>query len=216
MLHSRLTTRLLLIINLAIILFIALRAGSVEVAPTDSTVSPLTIRVLHTPPPAYPDTLLLNDFEGENDRTNMYDQGGEFSLSLTGEHVTHGRSALLITRDPDVNMELATVHYPKEWQAYERLEVDIFNDGDSAASIWLRVGSQYDARRFYVRSQKFGRDYLLRPGMNTIRVPIKDIIAAFGGRMPKRKSLHLNIPPGGGRGIYVDYLRLVKDDGTNQ
>lgn len=215
MLKSRTTTYTLLVINFALILFIAIRAGSADIVARAKLDKPLTIRVLEQPPPVYPDTLLLNDFEKENDRMNMYDQGGEYTLTLAGDHVTHGRSALLIDRNPEVNMELATVHYPRSWQTFDRLELDIYNDGDTDAAIWLRVGSQYDARRFYPRSQKYSQDFLLKPGMNTIAVPIADIIKAFGS-MPQHKSLHLNIPPGGGQKLYLDYLRLVKNDGTNE
>ena len=211
MLEKRKTTHVLLLINLVLVLFIIIRSGSESVEPRARAAVPLTVRILDQPPPARPDTLMLNDFEKANDRMNMYDQGGEYSLELSSLHATHGKSSLLLIKEPSSNMELATVHFPRQWNLYDALELDVFNASDIAGTLWIRVGSQFDARRFYVKSQKFSRAFVLGPGANTIVIPVADIAAAFG-RLPQRKSLHFNFTAGDGGRYFLDYLRMVSHD----
>lgn len=215
MLSNRQTSYVLLLINLALVLFIIVRSGSADIEPKGRLKNPLTITVLDQPERILPDTLVLNDFEKTNDMMNMYDQGGEYRLSLEENHHTHGRSALLIDRKAGSNIELAAVHFPRYWKGYKALQLDIYNDSERDEALWIRVGNQYDARRFYQRSQKFARSFLLAPGENTISIPIKDIADAFG-TLPLRKSLHFNIPAGDGERFFLDFMRLVRYDGTGK
>lgn len=208
MLKSRQTTYILLAVNLALVLFIIVRAKSKTVHVDPRNPKPFAIHRVEPVPGPKPDTMVLNDFEKWNDRMNMYWQGGEFTTELSDRHVTHGATSLEIERRPTENIELATVHFPKDWEGYDRMQFDIFNDSDTKSSVWIRLGDRYDARRFYIASQKYARDFLLQPGWNTVSVPLADIVAAFG-HLPHRKSLHFNFPPGGGR-YYMDYLRLVR------
>jgi hypothetical protein len=146
---------------------------------------------------------------------NMYDQGGEYSLSLSAERPTHGISSLLLNKELESNIELATVHFPRQWKSYDILELDIYNDSDDDGALWFRIGSQYDARKFYVRSQKYAEEFLLRPGANTISIPVRDVVEAFG-KLPHRRSIHLNFPSGGGQRYFLDFLRMVRHDSSNQ
>ncbi len=213
MLNSKRTTYILLAVNLALVVFIIIRAGSKTVDAQTRNPRPFGIhRVAPVPGPG-PDTLVLNDFEKWNDRMNMYWQGGEFTTALSKRRVSHGATSLEIERRPDENIELATVHFPKDWAGYDRMQFDLYNDSDTKSSVWVRLGDRYDAKKFYIASQKYAHDFLLLPGWNTVSIPIKDIVAAFGS-LPQRKSLHFNFPPGGGR-LYMDYLRLVRDDGAD-
>ncbi len=198
-----------MVINLALILFVMIRAGADELDPGRSRHRPLTFHKLEPVDHAAPDTLVLNDFERANDKTNMYWQGGEFTKRLTSGRISHGETSLEITRKIDDNIELATVHFPRQWDGYNALEFDLYNDADSVASVWVRVGNRYDARKFYIDSQKYARDFTIGPGWNTISIPLADIAEAFG-RLPNRKSLHFNFPPGGSGRFFIDYLRVVR------
>lgn len=209
MLKNKRTTYILLAINLALVVFIIIRAGSKTVDAEPRYSQPLGIHPVVPVPGPKPDTLVLNDFEKWNDRMNMYWQGGEFTTALSKKHVSHGATSLEIERRPSENIELATVHFPKDWTGYDRMQFDLYNDSDAKTSVWVRLGDRYDAKKFYIASQKYARDFLLKPGWNTVSIPIKDIIAAFGS-LPHRKSLHFNFPPGGGR-FYMDYMRLVRE-----
>jgi len=209
MLKSKQTTYVLLLVNLALVIFIIIRAGSTTVDAETRNPRPFSIHLVEPPSGPGPDTLVLNDFEKWNDRMNMYWQGGEFSTELSDRYVTHGKTSLKIERRPSENIELATVYFPKNWEGYDAMQFDVFNDSDAPASVWVRLGNRYDAKKFYIASQKYAHDFLLHPGWNTVSIPIKDIVAAFG-TLPHRKSLHFNFPPGGGR-FYMDYLRLVRE-----
>ena len=215
MLRKRRTTNILLLINVALVLFIAIRAGSLDYKPAARATGPLTIRILDQSSPIRPDTLLLNDFEKINDIMNMYDQGGEYRLLTSSEHATHATSSLLIEKVRESNIELATVHFPRQWDGYDALEIDIYNPSEENGSLWVRIGNQYDARRFYLRSQKYARSFVISPGAGTVSIPVSDIVKAFGS-MPRRKSIHFNFPAGGSDRFYLDFLRLVRHDGTDE
>lgn len=215
MLASRRTSYLLLVINLALILFIMIRAGSEEIDLKARNPRPLTFHKIEPVEYPGPDTLILNDFEKANDATNMYWQGGEFTKRLTSEHVFRGARSLMIDRDIDENIELATVHFPVDWDGYDFLEFDLFNDSDSTAAIWVRMGNRYDAIRFYVSSQKYSQDFALYPGWNTISIPLADIAEAFG-TVPARKSLHFNFPPGRSGRFFFDFMRVIRHDGSDE
>jgi hypothetical protein len=210
MLEKRLTALILLGINLGLILFILLRAGSADAPHGSGATPPLTITLLPTVTPG-PDTLILNDFEIPADLVNMYRQGGDFAMTLVSDHATHGGQALLFDKKDEENIETAMITFPRNWQGYDLIEFDVYNAGVSPGTIWLRVGNQFDSRRFYVKSQKFARGFSLQTGPNTITVPLEDIRLAFG-QMPRNKSLHFNIPAHGGERLYLDYLRLVRHD----
>jgi hypothetical protein len=209
MLKSKQTTYILLLVNLALIVFVFVRAGSKTIDPQTRNTHPFDIHRVEAVPGPKPDTVILNDFEKWNDRMNMYWQGGEFVTALSDRHVTHGATSLEIERRPSENIELATVHFPKDWTGYDKMEFDLFNDSNEKASVWVRLGDRYDAKKFYIASQKYAGDFLLQPGWNTVSIPMADVVAAFG-YLPHRKSLHINFPPGGGR-YYMDYMRLVRE-----
>ena len=207
--NSRLTSYILLFVNLVLVMFIMTRAGSEDIAPNIRHNPPLEIRHLTATTFSFPDTLTLNDFEKYNDMTNMYPQGGRYDLSLDSGHVTHGRHSLLIKRDSVNNMELATVHFPQNWAGYDFLQFDLYNDSENEGSVWVRFGNMFDNKRFYINSQKYRRDFLIKPGTNTISIPMTDIISSFG-RIPQHKSLHINFPADGGTRYFMDHLRLVR------
>ncbi len=210
MLDRRITTLILLVISLGLVLFIFLRSGSATAPLKDTRGAPILI----SPVPNQvikPDTLVLNDFEIPPDLVNVYRQGGHFSMTLELAHATHGQRALFVDKKRESNIEVATTAFPRDWQGYDRLEMDVYLDDTASATLWVRMGNQFDSKRFYAKSQKFARSYPLHPGPNTISIPFDDIRRAFG-QIPQYKSLHFNIPVQGGTRLYFDYLRLVRND----
>lgn len=210
MLDRRLTTLILLVINLGLVLFIFLRSGSAKAPSGDRSTVPITISPVSSPA-VRSDTLILNDFEIPPDLVNIYRQGGQFAMTLAPAHATHGHQALFIDKKYESNIEVATTAFPRDWQGYNRVELDVYLDDTIPGTLWLRMGNQFDSKRFYAKSQKFARGYPLHPGPNTVSIPFDDIRGAFG-QIPQYKSLHFNIPARGGSRFYFDFLRLVRDD----
>jgi len=202
-------------VNLALVLFVMIRAGSGETDLKARNTRPLTFHKIEPVETAPTDTLILNDFEQPNDRTNMYWQGGDFTTALASMQVSHGEKSLTVTRDISENIELATVHFPKDWDGYAALEFDLYNDSDDTAAVWVRLGNRFDASKFYISSQRYARDFAVSPGWNTISIPLADIAAAFG-TIPHRKSLHFNFPPGGSGRFFMDYLRVIQHDSSDE
>ncbi|MDD4052601.1 MAG: hypothetical protein PHR28_11980 [candidate division Zixibacteria bacterium] len=211
MLEKRLTALILLGINLGLVLFLLLRVGSAKAPHGSGSTPPLRMTHLSAIEPK-PDTLILNDFEIPPDLVNMYRQGGDFAMNIVSDHATHGGHSLQFDKKDEDNIEVATTVFPRNWHGYDRLEFDVFDADPDPGTIWLRVGSQFDSRRFYVKSQKYARGFPLKPGPNTISIPLDDIRRAFG-QIPYYKSLHFNIPANGGQRLHLDYVRLVRHDG---
>jgi hypothetical protein len=211
MANSKITTTFLLIINLALALFIIQRSsGGVDLAaPGEKT--EFVIREFSSPEAPPPDTLLLCGYERVNDMWNMYPQGGEYELSLTDRHVTQGSRSLLIDKVRESNIEMALIHFPKNWEPYDLLLFDIYNGADDNATVRLRIGNYYDEVRFYVDSQKYAESFVLVPGANTITVPLADVRNVLNVDV-FRKSLHFNFPADRGEELYLDNLRLVRDE----
>ena len=209
MLTKRLTGYLLLVVDLALILFIVVRAGSTDIPPKAKSVRPLAVQPAPTVVRPRPDTLILSGFDMPHDVVNMYRQGGVLTRALDPGHATHGRMSLRFDKKAGDNIETALTHFPRDWQGYATLQFDLYNDSHSDGTIWVRVGSQFDSKRFYVKSQKYAHGFGLRPKWNTVSIPLEDIWSAFG-RIPQRKSLHFNFPAGSGPHLYLDYLRLVR------
>lgn len=215
MLSKPATSYVLLAINTALVLFIILRYGSADISAGNGDSFEIDIipvsRAIAKPGDdrQLPDTLVLNDFENRSHLSRMYRQGGDFSMELSEVFSSHGKSSLLIDKKHESNIELATVRFPGNWQKYDRLQIDLFNDSDEVGNVWIRVGNRYDSRRFYVKSQKYSKSFTLQPGLNTISIPFDDLVKSFG-RLPIRKSLHINIPANSCRRIYLDYIRVVR------
>lgn len=215
MLSKRMTSYILLVINTALALFVILRYGSADVnAGNGNSYNIDIIPVSRAMPKSgegwqLPDTLILNDFENMAHLSRMYRQGGDFSMELSNAFSSHGQSSLLIEKKYDSNIELATVRFPGHWRNYDRLQIDAFNDSDEVGNVWIRVGNRFDSRRFYVKSQKYSKSFILQPGFNTISIRFEELVDVFG-RLPERKSLHINIPANSCQRLYLDYIRVVR------
>ena len=209
MLDKRLTSYILLFVNMVLVLFIITRTENGDILPNTGKFEPLGLEFVASDSSARTDTIILNDYEQYNDLSNMYPQGGEYELSLSTDHVTYSAHSLLIDRGNPNNMELATVHFPRDWDGFDFIEFDLYNDSDQRGGVWLRIGNRFDNQRFYDNSQKYKKSFVLHPGPNKIKISIDEVRQVFG-RMPYYKSLHFNFPADGGARYFMDHLVLVR------
>jgi len=209
MFENRKFSYLLIIINALLISFIVMRSDSSIVPEMPEELGPLTIIAIDTTAAVQPDTLMLMDFESERALANIYDQGGVFSLHLADAKHTHGKHGLLMSKDHASNCEFAITYFPWNWGGYDFFEFDIYNDSKENGSIWVRIGDNFDSKKFYIRSQKYAKGILIVPGANTISIPISEIVDKFG-YMPARKSLSINFPANDGYRYVLDFFRVVR------
>ncbi len=89
------------------------------------------------------------------------------------------------------HIEFHTARYPgftvvevsPDWSGYEALQLEVVSQLDSAVALVLRIDDA-DARQEF--GDRFNRQLVVRPGANTIRVPLSEIRSG-----PRRRALDL-------------------------
>jgi len=159
------------------------------------------------------DIKVLQDFEDDAELPAWEIQ--QKSGSLSDKHATHGTKCLKLA----ANEYLFWYKVPKDWTPYDTFEIDVFVDGDDpvAASV-LVADEEHKAKPGYWNRHNSG--YNLKPGANTISVPVNGLFRGEAGS--RGNDIKTNINPkaivrfdlgfqGKGAGVYVDYMRLVKE-----
>ena len=158
----------------------------------------------HTPP-----VLILNDFETQEDINAWFVRGREthrVRMELSGRHVTHGRHCLKIEWRARKWTELVSVHFPRRWQAYGRLCLDVYNPGPGALRMEFRIGDYFDSRNFHPVTSRFIATKTVGEGACRIVFKSDELKNKIAPGSPK-KIIHLRIIDPG-RIAYIDALRL--------
>lgn len=156
-----------------------------------------------------PEELILFDFETDSELDRIHWKC--FTLfGLSDMNATHGVSSLA--------MELYPSSYPgwnaklsvKNWQRYKTLGFDVYNPESREVHIGLRIDDREDYPDY---ADRYNQQFLLKPGMNRLKIPLKSLVTSgTGGALdlkniyrflifmgyPERKYL-----------LYLDYIRLI-------
>ncbi|OGS17835.1 MAG: hypothetical protein A2219_00055 [Elusimicrobia bacterium RIFOXYA2_FULL_50_26] len=168
-----------------------------------------TIRLVDATPRHIPPVLILNDFETQEDLNAWFVRGHEthrVAMELSARHVTHGRHCLKIEWRAQRWTELVSVHFPRRWQAYGRLCLDVYNPGPGALRMEFRIGDYFDTQNFHPVSSRFIATKTIGPGRFTVVFKSGELQNKIALESPK-KIIHLRIIDPG-RIAYVDALRL--------
>ena len=158
---------------------------------------------------------LLNDFETDDDLKIWETENG--SVSLSDQHVTHGKKSLKVEAGKSIK-----ISRPQDWSGYESLEIDCFVDGDAPVSVAVIIFDKAcEAKRSYWNWHN--GFHTLPPGKGTISLPVTE--GLFRGEQgAANRDIPTNINPreitvfslgfttkGKCNGIYLDNMRLIKE-----
>jgi hypothetical protein len=158
---------------------------------------------------------LLLGFETQAEVNSVEIRSGAGALST--QHATQGKQCLKVSAED----YLTFLRLPRDWSGYDALEVDIYCELGEPASLYVLIGDEeWSAKSSYWN--RYDADYSLRPGANTISIPLGGLYRGEAGsryndlktNIDAAKITRLDLgftPTGGGTGsIYVDNLRLTR------
>ncbi|MCJ7508817.1 MAG: hypothetical protein MUO85_08840 [candidate division Zixibacteria bacterium] len=157
---------------------------------------------------AFPEVLEMNYFEQQNDIYNLFVLSKRSKVERSEENVIQGEYSAKITFGATWE-EVVLVYFPQDWKNYRYLRLDIYNPQPNPLHLEFRIGDFFDAKSFYLSSQKFKKEIELRSGWNELNFSLEEI----GEKIDQKssyKSIHLSFFPQAKEVVYLDNLRLVK------
>jgi hypothetical protein len=131
-------------------------------------------------------------------------------LSRTQEQATHGAHSMKVVLEPGRYAGFGTRHMIRDWRGYETLALDIVLPGTEPLTLTLAIhDAHYDASRGPPFQQKFS----LHPGLNTLRISLKEIQNAPKARKTDMRAVSVfrlyteNLAEK--RTLYLDNVRLT-------
>jgi hypothetical protein len=131
-------------------------------------------------------------------------------FSLSDEHATQGVHSL--------RMELYPSDFPRfepafeiyDWSGYQSLCFDIYNPERATSTIFLRINDRNDSPPYY---DCYVAQFDLKPGQNTINLPLATLFTRGTGRPLNLKSIYkfviYMVKPARMHILYLDNLRIV-------
>jgi hypothetical protein len=130
-------------------------------------------------------------------------------FSLSGEHVTRGGNSLRLELFPSDFPGLSPMLEENDWRGFKQLAFDVFNSEAEEIQISVRID---DKVIFPGYEDRYNGQYALRPGANTVAVPLDELVTSGTGRKLNLKTIHRFLVfverPEKRIVLYLDYLRL--------
>ncbi len=152
---------------------------------------------------------LLADFETpfEKDRWE-----GNARASVDRSVSRHGNASLRVEMDTSLYSGIALVYFPRNWNAYHFLLLEVFNPSSEAISITCRIHDRQHEEGVQTYKDRFNEGFLLQQGWNELRIDLGKVARAPFGRVMDLGEIRavglfatkLSAP----RTVFVDYVRL--------
>ncbi len=161
---------------------------------------------------------VLASFEDDADLRSWEIQQG--SAQFSDQHATHGKRSLKLAS----NEYLVSYSLPKDWSAFDSLEIDFHVDGAAPVGVGLMIGDQRwkDVMATASYWNRHNGGFTLKPGKSTISIPVNGLYRGEAGS--RGNDIKATIDPTqivrfdlGFRAespamVYMDNLRLTKED----
>jgi hypothetical protein len=156
-----------------------------------------------------PEERVLFDFESDEE-LNRFHWRCHTLLSLSDEHVTHGKKSLRLELYPSEYPGL----YPKlkeiDWSPYRAICFDIFNPQNVETLIAVRIDDQKDYPDY---EDRYNNGFVLKPGLNRLSIPLNTLLTSGTKRNLDLKEIFrlliFSVKPKDKVVLYVDHLRLI-------
>jgi len=163
------------------------------------------------------DTKLLQDFETDADlRLWSFNKN---SGSIVSDHATHGQKALKIASTEHMFLN----RVPKDWSAYDVMEIDVFVEGDEPVAGNILIGDElWRAKEGGTYWNRHNGAFNLKPGANTVTISVNGLFRGEAGS--RNADIKTNIDPkaivrfdidfskkGAPAAVFLDNMRFVKE-----
>lgn len=157
-----------------------------------------------------PKEMVLYDFESEADLDRLHWRC-HVLYSLSGKHATRGEKSL--------RMELYPSAYPgfiprleiNDWREFEKLCFDVHNPQGKEIRIVVRIDDRKDDPDY---ADRYNKSFLLGPGMNRMKIPLKELMTSGTGRSLDLDEIHrflvFMVKPQEKVVLYMDNIRLLR------
>lgn len=130
------------------------------------------------------------------------------SMTWSKDHVTDGKHSLqIVFPKKTAYPELDTTFIPEDWSSYRILAFDLYYDAEDPDATW-NLGVRIDDQQTVDANKKwFFTDYMIHPGLTTIRIYIEDIGKEVDLHQIRRIMLFTNDLENDVK-VYLDNLRF--------
>jgi hypothetical protein len=163
------------------------------------------------------DSKLLLDFESDAD-LKLWDFAQK-SGSIVAEHATHGQKCLKIASTE----HMFWYRVPKDWSAYDTMEIDVFVEGDEPVGGHVLIGDEaWKAKENGTYWNRHNGTFNLKPGANTVTISVNGLFRGEAGS--RNADIKTNIDPktivrfdigfekkGAPTSLFLDNMRFVKE-----
>jgi hypothetical protein len=158
---------------------------------------------------ASPKELVLFDYES-NSELDQLQWHCHVLISISDEHYTHGSKSLKVSLYPSDYPGLDIIPRENDWRMYRELSLDVYNPQENRVPLSVRIDDREGSPAF---KERYNRSFVLRSGINHIRIPFDSLARDGSGSPLNLKSISRLIffvaHPVNRVDLYFDYLRLA-------
>jgi len=132
----------------------------------------------------YRDFPVIASFEKNTELSRW--QGNNASIRLAERNPTTGKSCMEVRLDPGEYPGINTRNLVRDWSPYDLLLFDVYLQGDQPLSLTVRIDDKAHNQQF---EDRYNVRFLLRPGLNRVKIQLIDLVNAPKGRTMDLKSI---------------------------
>lgn len=154
------------------------------------------------------DPKILFDFESDSDLESLNWECHKW-FERSEAHVTSGKYSLKVVLPPCQYPGINFRGVREDWSKSNFFKIDVFNPSEERFNFHIRID---DHKSGWEYAHRFDTDFELKPGMNSISIPMDSIKTNINHRplnVKKIKRLMVFVPNNNKRReIYIDHIRL--------
>jgi hypothetical protein len=131
-------------------------------------------------------------------------------FNLSDKNVTHGTKSLRLELYPSDYPGLAPMLKVNDWRRYKAFLFDIYNPEDEGIPFIVRIDDKKDLPTY---GNRYNKSFILRPGLNRIKIPLNSLITSGTQRTLDLKNIYRFIffmsNPQRKFVLFIDYIRLI-------
>ena len=115
--------------------------------------------------------LVFFDFEADGELDRIHWKCHTL-FSISDEHATHGSNSLRLELYPSKYPGWTPILKANDWRGFNRLCFDLYNPQKRDIRVTVRIDDSEDFPNY---ADRLNRNFVLRPGLNRIRMPLNEL-----------------------------------------